>query len=201
MNGIQNTELNGKIRFVISRYKQEFALVDKQERFKWEAIGWYQQHWNIDAPDFASMLKTAFQKSTVLLASGMYYPLKMIQNFADADQERMRRLFRMLYDENISLASRYQQFRDGCNAFLADVRKQKTGWEKANQHYQDFRAILVYLTFAYPEKYYFYKYSILLRPRRAAGGCLMNPRAFPCARILSSERVEKCLSWTPSGRS
>lgn len=94
MNGIQNTELNGKIRFVISRYKQEFALVDKQERFKWEAIGWY------------------------------------------------------------------QQFRDGCNAFLADVRKQKTGWEKANQHYQDFRAILVYLTFAYPEKYYFYKYSM-----------------------------------------
>ena len=160
MNGIQNTELNGKIRFVISRYKQEFALVDKQERFKWEAIGWYQQHWNIDAPDFASMLKTAFQKSTVLLASGMYYPLKMIQNFADADQERMRKLFRMLYDENISLASRYQQFRDGCNAFLADVRKQKTGWEKANQHYQDFRAILVYLTFEYPEKYYFYKYSM-----------------------------------------
>ena len=42
MNGIQNTELNGKIRFVISRYKQEFALVDKQERFKWGAIGWYQ---------------------------------------------------------------------------------------------------------------------------------------------------------------
>ena len=78
MNGIQNTELNGKIRFVISRYKQEFALVDKQERFKWETIGWYQQHWNIDAPDFASLLKTAFQKSTVLLASGMYYPLKMI---------------------------------------------------------------------------------------------------------------------------
>lgn len=169
MNGIQNTELNGKIRFVISRYKQEFALVDKQERFKWEAIGWYQQHWNIDAPDFASLLKTAFQKSTVLLASGMYYPLKMIQNFADADQERMRKLFRMLYDENISLASRYQQFRDGCNAFLADVRKQKTGWEKANQHYQDFRAILVYLTFEYPEKYYFYKYSMFTKFAQRVG--------------------------------
>ena len=98
MSSIQNTELNGKIRFVISRYKQEFALVDKQERFKWEAIGWYQQHWNIDAPDFASMLKTAFQESSVLLASGMYYPLKMIHLFSDMAPDRMRKLFRMLYD-------------------------------------------------------------------------------------------------------
>ena len=164
MNGIQNTELNGKIRFLISRYKQEFALVDKQERFKWEAIGWYQQHWNIDAPDFASMLKTAFQESSVLLASGMYYPLKMIHLFSDMAPDRMRKLFRMLYDEKISLASRYKQFRDGCSDLLANA-----GWEKAKQHYQDFRAILVYLTFEYPEKYYFYKYSMFTKFAQRVG--------------------------------
>lgn len=164
MNGIQNTELNGKVRFVISRYKQEFALVDKQERFKWEAIGWYQQHWNIDAPDFASMLKTAFQESSVLLASGMYYPLKMIHLFSDMAPDRMRKLFRILYDEKISLASRYKQFRDGCSDLLANA-----GWEKAKQHYQDFRAILVYLTFEYPEKYYLYKYSMFTKFAQRVG--------------------------------
>lgn len=164
MNGIQNTELSRKIRFVISRYKQNFSKVREEEDFKWEAIGWYQQHWNIDAPDFASMLKTAFQESSVLLASGMYYPLKMIHLFSDMAPDRMRKLFRMLYDEKISLASRYKQFRDGCSDLLANA-----GWEKAKQHYQDFRAILVYLTFEHPEKYYFYKYSMFTKFAQRVG--------------------------------
>lgn len=100
-NSIQNREMIGKIRFVISRYKQEFALVDKQERFKWEAISWYKKHWNIEARDFAAMLKTAFQKSSVLLSSGMYYPLKMLLVFADYELEKLRELFRTLRMEGI----------------------------------------------------------------------------------------------------
>lgn len=159
-NSIQNNEMIGKIRFVISRYKQEFALVDKQERFKWEAIGWYKKHWDINAQDFGSMLKTAFQKASVLLSSGMYYPLRMMLLFADTEPEKLRSMFRTLYDEKLQLEYRYKAFRDAFAAFLNEFKKKNPDWNNAKQHYQDLRAILVYLTFEYPETYYFYKYSM-----------------------------------------
>lgn len=159
-NSIQNREMIGKIRFVISRYKQEFALVDKQERFKWEAIGWYRKHWNINAQDFGAMLKTAFQKASVLLSSGMYYPLKMLFAFAENEPEKLRSLFCVLHDEKLQLDYRYKTFRDTFALFLTEHKKKNPDWSNAKQHYQDLRAILVYLTFEYPETYYFYKYSM-----------------------------------------
>ena len=168
-NSIQNREMIGKIRFVISRYKQEFALVDKQERFKWEAIGWYKKHWDINAPDFAAMLKTAFQKSSVLLASGMYYPLRMLLVFAENEPEKLRELFRTLHDETLSLEYRYKTFRDASGAFLREYKTKNPDWNNAKQHYQDLRAILVYLTFEYPETYYFYKYSMFTKFAKRVG--------------------------------
>ena len=159
-NSIQNREMIGKIRFVISRYKQEFALVNKQERFKWEAIGWYKKHWDINAQDFGAMLKTAFQKASVLLSSGMYYPLKMLLAFAENEPEKLRSLFRVLHDEKLQLDYRYKIFRDTFALFLTEHKKKNPDWSNAKQHYQDLRAILVYLTFEYPETYYFYKYSM-----------------------------------------
>ena len=40
---------------VIEAYKADFARIDEDERYKWQAIKWYQDHWNIDAQDFAAM--------------------------------------------------------------------------------------------------------------------------------------------------
>ena len=69
-SGAANTELHKKIRFVIAHYKNNFSATDKNERYKWEALQWYKQHWNMDAPDFAAMLKNAFYKTGNLLNSG-----------------------------------------------------------------------------------------------------------------------------------
>ena len=155
MNAVDT--VTDRILFVIDHYKANFGAVNKDEHYKWEALGWYKKHWNIDAEDFASMLAEAFSKTANLLSSGMYYPYKMITEYAQADPEEVRRIFKLLHDENIPLAERYHLFRDSCKARIDQIMNEQPGREKALNHYQDLRAVMVYLTFEYPEKYYLFK--------------------------------------------
>ncbi len=145
------------IRKVITHYKQHFEEVDQGERYKWEAIGWYKKHWDIDASDFAAMLEVAFSKTGNLLASGMYYPYKMIIAYAQAEPEEVRSIFKQLHNEDLSLAQRYSAFRESCQRYIDKLKQSDPGREKGLQHYQDLRAVMVYLTFEYPEKYYLFK--------------------------------------------
>ena len=142
------------LEVIISEYKKALPTTMENERYKWEAIWWFQKNWNPDAPDFAKMLAESFSKASTLLASAMYYPLKMVTEYAEHDPETVRNLFAQLYDESIPLEIRYQDFKTAFQK-RADELKKETG--KNLQHYQDLRAIMVYLTFRYPEKYYFYK--------------------------------------------
>ena len=152
-----NAEMLKKIRFVITHYKANFATVNAQERYKWEAIHWYKQHWNIDAPDFAKMLATAFSKASNLLASGMYYPYKMITEYANANPEAVREIFRILHNEQLPLVDRYQTFKQSCESRIEQLKQTMPDRNKPLNHYQDPRAVMVYLTFQYPEKYYLFK--------------------------------------------
>lgn len=149
--------ITDRIHFVIDHYKEHFDAVDQGERYKWEAIAWYKKHWEIDSPNFAQMLEEAFGKAKNLLASAMYYPYRMITEYAQVNPEEVRRIFRILYDESLPLEERYQVFRDSCKSGVEQIRVKNPEYEKAVNHYQDLRAIMVYLTFEYPEKYYLYK--------------------------------------------
>ena len=155
-----------KIRFIIEKYKENFVSVDKEERYKWIAAAWYKQHWDIEATDFAKMITVAFEKSDNLLSSGMYYAYKMLVEYATAKPEKVRELFRMLYDEKKSLADRYEAFRNGFDEYIADLKVQ-TG--KDYNHYQDLHAISVYLFFEYPEKYFIYKSTMYTKMRDRIG--------------------------------
>ena len=155
MNAVDT--VTDRILFVIDHYKSNFGAVNKDEHYKWEALGWYKKHWNIDAEDFAGMLANAFSKTANLLSSGMYYPYKMITEYAQADPEEVRRIFKLLHDESIPLAERYHLFRDSCKSRIDQIMSEQPGREKALNHYQDLRAVMVYLTFEYPEKYYLFK--------------------------------------------
>ena len=157
---------------VIAAYKKDFVRVDDQERYKWEAIAHYKQYWDIEAPNFAAMYQEAYRYAGEkyrrdrdgkldggnLLTSFMYYPYKMIIEFAEADGEFVRQMFKSLLDESIPLERRYIDFRTSCEKCLeAFKQRQPDRGNKSLNHYQDLRAISVYLTFEYPEKYYLYK--------------------------------------------
>ena len=49
---------------LISNYIANFDLINNDvnmEYYKWEAVKHFQDHWNIDAPDFAAMFREAIR--------------------------------------------------------------------------------------------------------------------------------------------
>ncbi len=148
------------IREVLARYKSDFAKYWEDEKYKWIAVQHFQKNWNIEAEDFAGMLKESFSQTYNLLQGGMYYANKMLCALAQQDSEKMRSLFRLLYDENLPLVERLQPFRTGCDELLEEFRKSAAEPEKAKNHYQDLRALCVYLSFRYPETYFLFKYRM-----------------------------------------
>lgn len=147
----ENDSVASKILDIVEDYKLNFNNIDKQERYKWEAIKHYKENWDINAPNFAKMLEKAFAKTFNLLAAGQYYPLRMLKEISTEHPEEVRELFIMLYDESLPLANRFDEFRAGFDIFVE---------ERKLNHYQDLHAISVYLAFEYPEKYYIYKYGV-----------------------------------------
>jgi len=158
--------VSDKLKFIIGKYKENFVTVDKQERYKWQAVAWYKQHWDLEATDFAQMVTVAFEKADNLLASGMYYAYKMLTEFANAEPDKARDIFRTLYDESIPFADRYDTFRGEFDNYIKQLKAQ-TG--KDYNHYQDLHAISVYLFFEYPEKYFIYKSTMYTKMRERIG--------------------------------
>lgn len=162
------------IEGVIAAYKADFEKVDDNERYKWEAIAHYKAHWNIEAENFAAMIHEAFRWAGEqykrprdgkkdggnLLTSSMYYPYRMLVELSTFEPETMRSLFRRLLDEERPLSQRYEEFRNGCDKCLESWRNSDPSYVGFKNHYQDLRAISVYLTFEYPEKYYLYKHKM-----------------------------------------
>jgi 5-methylcytosine-specific restriction protein B len=73
----------------------------------------------------------------------------MITNFAKADNEGTRAMFRALFDESVDLEARVNAFQDAAEDMRA---KYDDGtWRK---HYQNTNAISTYLWLRYPDKYY-----------------------------------------------
>jgi hypothetical protein len=139
----------------ISQYKERFPEINQMEIYKWKAVKHFQQHWDIEADDFAEMLTSSLSKTGNLLASGNYLPREMIQTFALIDAEFVRGLFKMLFDESLSLEYRYKTFRQESKLFA-----EKHLDPEKNNHYQDARARTVYLCLKYPEDHFLYKYGM-----------------------------------------
>ena len=78
----------GKLRQVLEGYKAYFPSHWDDEKYKWEAVKHFQDHWNIEAEDFGAMFKEATDKTYNLLASGYAYPRRMIQIFAEAIRDK-----------------------------------------------------------------------------------------------------------------
>ena len=147
---------------VVSLCKTDFDRIWADEKYKWIAAKHYKDTWDINAPDFASMLTDAFSQTYNLLAGGMYYAYKMICEFARQDPETVRGMFQTLYSEDIPLEVRYKEFRAGCDRCLEKYRasRPETEQSKVLNHYQDLRAVSVYLSFEFPDTYFLYKYKM-----------------------------------------
>lgn len=143
-----------KLDELIKSYKDEHNKFYLDELYKWEAIKTFQDNWDVDAENFSEMLELSLKDSDNLLSAKYYYPKSMILQFSQKEPETVREMFRMLFDENLDLKERVDNFQKNSEIILNKY------WGEKNNDYQDTHVISTYLTFRYPEKYYIYKTSV-----------------------------------------
>jgi hypothetical protein len=139
------------LRQYIDAYKLEFKRVNQQEIYKWKAVKCFKDNWNIEATNFPEMLSKSIRLTQNLLISGQYFPLRMLEHYATQRPDELRQLFRNLYDEENDIYQRIENFQNGTKEINQILFPGKNT-------YQDHRAIIVYLTLRYPERYFFYKF-------------------------------------------
>ena len=142
-----------KLKDSIARYKAAFKNRWPDEKYKWEAIKWFQDHWDINTDNFYEMFTVATDKTYNLLASMNNFPRGMIQVYAEQDQEAVREMFIDLYDESKPVTDRIARFQVSAQELCDRLSPGK-------QHYQRPMAITVYLWLKYPSKYDIFKYSV-----------------------------------------
>jgi len=135
-----------RLKEALDAYKRDFAHHWKNERYKWEAVKHFQEHWDINAPDFAGMFYAATAKTGNLLASARFFPRGMIRDFAVADPEATRAMFIRLYDETRDLVERVENF-----LAEADAMRRKYGEGVWKNHFQNINAVSTYLWLRYPD--------------------------------------------------
>lgn len=146
-------------------YKRDFVRKQwPREKWKWEAVKWFQDHWDMEAEDFAGMLDASLSKTSILLAASNNYPKQMIVDFAQAAPEEVRDMFCQLFDEKQDVIDRIVSFKEKSVTLL-----DRYGGGAKN-HYQTENAISVYLWLRHPDKYYIYKYSEIKAAIQKLGG-------------------------------
>ena len=158
-----NTDFQNNLEFdkalfqqVLAAYKAVFVRKQwPEEKYKWIAVKHFQDNWDIDAPDFAAMLKNALAKTGNLLVSVNNFPARMITEFAEVAPEQVRAMFKELFDETLDIGLRVKSFKEKSQPLL-DIHGRN-----AKNHYQGENTIFTYLWLRYPEKYYIYKISEL----------------------------------------
>lgn len=143
-----------RLKDVLAQYKQNFVSTQwGNEKYKWEAVKWFQNNWDVNASDFSEMLSRSLDKTFNLLASNNNFPKGMIVGFAKAAPEEVRAMFIALFDESQDVFERMNAFK-----MQSSILLEKYG-NGAAQHYQYENAISTYLWLRYPDKYYIYKFG------------------------------------------
>ncbi len=139
----------------VEKYKNTLTTGNwwADEKYKWEAVKCFHKNWDIEAENFEAMLKLALKGTGNLLFAGRCSSNQILYTFAKKYPEKVREMFRGLFDERRNLYERIAYFK----------QQSKILQDKCGQmaHYQNEHAITIYLWLRYPSKYYIYKISIL----------------------------------------
>lgn len=141
------------------KYKAFIQSADYDELYKWESMKNFQDNWDIEANDFRSMYDRSFANeiSSNLWASQFFYPKQTMLEFIKIDSERVRSMFKELFDEEVDIEKRIDRFVFHCDEFLKEF--QKTNPNAKNHFHDGYRMISVYLCFKFPMQYSIYKYT------------------------------------------
>lgn len=139
----------------VDLYIEDWDYVTERESYKWDAVKCFQEHFSLDAEDFAEMMHASLDKTDNLLSGNMYFARATILKMIEKDPEDVRACFRHLYDESMDIADRM-------TSFLLNV-KELFGTQKAQGLFNDnekdqqsSRTVSVYLSLYKPAEHYLY---------------------------------------------
>lgn len=141
------------IKSYIEEYKKQFDKISDLEIYKWKAVKQFQDNWDIHSSDFYSMLERSLKGVSNLLDSGQYYPQRMLLQNIEKEPEKIKTMFENLFDEDKDIYKRIESFQ-------SEFENLNSTYFKGKKGYQDDRAVIVYLTLRYPDRYFFYKYTM-----------------------------------------
>ena len=139
-----------------------------QELYKWELVSKQNGHPDPNAVDFSKEINSLEFKNLCFSSQ-----ITAIRNFVKYEPEEYRKLFIALFDENILLQERIENFTESCKTLWDDKIKAK--FTNHTSAMCDERLISCFLTFHNPQIYTFYKNDVYknlckllgVKPRKA----------------------------------
>lgn len=162
-----------KIEAYLEDYKMYIKTADYDELYKWRAVKTFQDNWDINASDFKEMFNRSLEGNTNLWIARNFYPKGVINDYIDMDKEKVRKMFEILFDENINLSERIKYFVNECDKFLLIINK-----PNFKQHFQNAMVISLYLMLKYPDKYFLYKNRVFKNFSYKVGLKINNPKDY-----------------------
>jgi hypothetical protein len=147
-----------RLSLLLNNYIKNFSLIEKEHRetYKWVAIQHFQDNFDVDAENFAEMLRVSTAKSENLI-DATTQPLYGMIFYAEQEPETVRNMFKALYAEDDGdLIVRQKKI----DKFIQDSEILRNKYAKDSWRYQqNQRSVMSYLVFMFPEVNYMYKYS------------------------------------------
>lgn len=125
------------------------------EWYKWRAFEHFKANWptSLTVSNIQEALAKSFLQEAGNLWSGSHYlPLKVIQELAEENPEHVAGMLNGLFDETSPINERLIDFASAAEEAFSALRP-----EENLDHYQSDRAMSLYLSMRYPDKYYLYK--------------------------------------------
>ena len=137
-----------RLNNLIYAYISNFDLINDKDHFenmKWKAMHHFKKNFNIDAPNFYEMFKNAMMESNIIINNGTVQPVNGILKLITHEEDTMRSLFAMLYEEDGGNLDKRQR---KIESFVEQSNNLLEKYERGKWKYkQDFRSVLAYLTF------------------------------------------------------
>lgn len=145
---------------LIEEYLNNWAEIHQVriEGYKWRAFTRFNKEFDFskEGQAFGEMLKRATDKAKNLLNDGHFMARDTLIQNAMVTPEKVKALFVNLYDEDESLEQRIIDFKKSFSKLNRDNITAHGIKTNAAQSHQSTRAISVYLSFRYPNRYFLY---------------------------------------------
>lgn len=139
-----------RLNKIVAQYKLGFGNWWECEKYRWQAVKTFQDNWDEDAEDFASMLEKSLSGAMFFFSNiGSSFSCRAIKAFAREATKETRAMFHNLYDETQGVYERIEAFKKAADKIFTQMPP-----NLGKEHYQNDRCITIYLWLRFPDKYY-----------------------------------------------